>query len=619
MADISQIKAPDGSVYNLKDSAAMIYPYARTLESRTYTNVIATSNDNRGAGFFYMKVVGTTFNTRWHVKVRVRATVPGYELYNTDSIFDLWATQNTYCGYYCLNKVLSGSYRPIYYHSYFRPTSTGYTNGCGGWIGVNLYASSNPTNASYKRTITVDLLEYEDCAVTFVDTLITPDNIPNQSAHTNWYYSSNTSYDNFDACTNGIKSSGDANTTTISLLHHGASYYVADSYVGRYSMLFQVDENRLTPLNNVENGYNNTSKAMLTSVDFNPFGEILYWYSSGTVAAGGSMAGSNTYYAHNSIDLRYTFNCTTSTFTANKPLYLVVTENGDGTCHLTSSTPWSNTLPSTDDGNLYIFLGRTVNGYQLAMYPEHPVYYHDGTKVMRKMPGHSVEKDVPASAAFTDTTNADGVSGASINRFAMCSTAANVESKVADIDSGSLTLEDGARVTVFFTNPNTTSMPTLNVNDTGAKRVLIGTHDSTTSLVLVDGQENLLSGACDFVYSDSYGAWVLMSSGATARNEVVYSQTAPTNALKGTLWVKPAQSTVAETKCLVITASGVSSLPLVINNGNITSDMVVIGHEFSNRLAMVGDIAWTTANGSVTLSGTIDGSTNVVLYLLRSR
>ena len=66
---------------------------------------------------------------------------------------------------------------------------------------------------------------------------------------------------------------------------------------------------------------------------------------------------------------------------------------------------------------------------------------------------------------------------------------------------------------------------------------------------------------------------------------------------------------------LQITSNAFSSLPVTINNSKITSDMVVVQYVLSNPGAQTGDWNWTTANGSIALSGTISGSTTITLYL----
>lgn len=410
MSDISKITLPTGSTYNIKDQEARRVHNPDALDSKTYTNVIGTAVDAEHCSFFYMTVRGTTFNAAWHIKVRVVATVDrtdGY-LYYTDSIFDLWGQQNTYTSYESRNRIYNTSYRPFYNHSYFIASSTGYNNGCSSWIGFNLYNSASATSTAHKRIITVELLQYENCVAELQDTLTTPTDIPNRADHTSWYTSTNTSFTNFDACNQGLKQSGDANTTSISTLQLNSGHYQADSAVYRYQMLFQKDENILTPLNNNSNT-TGTTKTMLTNVEFDAFGKILFYISTTSVAAGGNVGASVLYYAY-PYDLRYTFNITTTTLTAQRPVYLVVTPTSNGMCKIASTSPLAQTLPSTADGNWYIFLGRAYSGYQMMLHPDHPVYMHDGTTVHRILPQDAVATSVAAGLmSSADKTKLDGV------------------------------------------------------------------------------------------------------------------------------------------------------------------------------------------------------------------
>lgn len=74
-----------------------------------------------------------------------------------------------------------------------------------------------------------------------------------------------------------------------------------------------------------------------------------------------------------------------------------------------------------------------------------------------------------------------------------------------------------------------------------------------------------------------------------------------------------------DVKCLVLTSSSFSSLPKTITNANITSDHVVVNSVLSNPSAQTGDWTVTTNNGSLTISGSISGSTTVTLYLVKQR
>lgn len=75
----------------------------------------------------------------------------------------------------------------------------------------------------------------------------------------------------------------------------------------------------------------------------------------------------------------------------------------------------------------------------------------------------------------------------------------------------------------------------------------------------------------------------------------------------------------AKNECLVLTVSGISSLPKTVSNSNIESDMVVIKSTFSNPAAPSGNWDATTGTGTLTISGTISGTTDVTLYLMKSR
>lgn len=388
MADVSKITLPNnGGTFDIKDAYAMQYPYLRAIDSKTYTDVIATENDNRGAGFFFLKIRGDTYDTLWHVRVHIQATVPSNELYHTDTLFDLWGCANTYSAYLCENHIRATGYRPIYSNSLFCVSAAGYDNGCGSWIGVNLTSSKDPTVAAQKRTIVVELLDYSNCSAELQDNLITPDNIPNRASHTNWYSSTNTSYSNFDAYTQGLRQSGDSNTTNIFSLYRSYGNYIADSAVYRYQMLFEVDENTLTPLNN-NNNVKADTHTMLTDVEFDPFKKIYYYNSTTAVAAGNAIGAGGLYYAA-LVDVRYSLN-TASTLTAHEPFYLVVTPTSNGKCKLASETPWAQTLPTTADGNWYVLIGRTSSTYQVMLYTEHPVYMYDGGAVRRVLPPMSV-------------------------------------------------------------------------------------------------------------------------------------------------------------------------------------------------------------------------------------
>lgn len=90
------------------------------------------------------------------------------------------------------------------------------------------------------------------------------------------------------------------------------------------------------------------------------------------------------------------------------------------------------------------------------------------------------------------------------------------------------------------------------------------------------------------------------------------------NAQSGTAVAEAVAEAVDELKVLVITSSSFSSLPQTISNTAITESHVVINSVLSNPSAQTGDWTVTTSNGSLTISGSISGSTTVTLYLALS-
>lgn len=68
-------------------------------------------------------------------------------------------------------------------------------------------------------------------------------------------------------------------------------------------------------------------------------------------------------------------------------------------------------------------------------------------------------------------------------------------------------------------------------------------------------------------------------------------------------------------KVLKVTKSSVSALPTTISNSGITANMECIHSILSNPSAQTGDWTVTTSAGSVSVSGSISGTTNITLYL----
>ena len=76
---------------------------------------------------------------------------------------------------------------------------------------------------------------------------------------------------------------------------------------------------------------------------------------------------------------------------------------------------------------------------------------------------------------------------------------------------------------------------------------------------------------------------------------------------------------IADLPVLVVSCGTISTLPSTINDDDITEDMVVVNQTLGNPAAQTGDWTVSTSNGSLTISGSISGSTTLTLYLSKSR
>ena len=78
-------------------------------------------------------------------------------------------------------------------------------------------------------------------------------------------------------------------------------------------------------------------------------------------------------------------------------------------------------------------------------------------------------------------------------------------------------------------------------------------------------------------------------------------------------------ASVTALRTLLVNCGTVSSLPKTVSNAAIEDDMVVINATLGTPSAQTGDWTVTTSAGSLTISGSISGSTTLTLYLMKSR
>ena len=175
----------------------------------------------------------------------------------------------------------------------------------------------------------------------------------------------------------------DSNTNTIGYqIRTNSQSLPMDSIVYRYRLLFKsLDGNKFVPANN-STSTNATAKRNTIDTVIDPFGGIFYYGTTASVAAGSRPSVGNLWTQY-VITLGYSFNRTGAalTLTAFKPVYIKATPQASGGAVIEAETPYVQDLPTTNDGKIYIYLGVATAATTVEIVPEHPVYYHDGTRI----------------------------------------------------------------------------------------------------------------------------------------------------------------------------------------------------------------------------------------------
>lgn len=178
----------------------------------------------------------------------------------------------------------------------------------------------------------------------------------------------------------------DSNTTYTINYSIDAGYYKAGSgtyAITRYSILAQKPDGTWEKITNTGTNYTtDTSKTANTSGFV--LNQLKYYASTTTIAGGTNTATNVVYSKAASVDMRYSTNCGgTTNWALGEYVYLVGTVGADGLFYLDTTTWWTNSLPSSNDGKLYIRLGKvlTASSYTISFFDDRPVFYHNGTSI----------------------------------------------------------------------------------------------------------------------------------------------------------------------------------------------------------------------------------------------
>ena len=172
----------------------------------------------------------------------------------------------------------------------------------------------------------------------------------------------------------------DSNTNTIGYqIRSNSSSLPMSSIVYRYRLLFtSADNAHFVPANN-STSTNATSARTVCQDKINPFGRIVYYGTTSSVAAGSIPSVSNLWDMY-AFTLGYSFQKSPNyVLTLWKPVYLKCAPQTDGSAIIDSDVPFVQDLPTTEDGKIYIYLGVAYSETAMELLLHHPVYwYKDG-------------------------------------------------------------------------------------------------------------------------------------------------------------------------------------------------------------------------------------------------
>lgn len=169
----------------------------------------------------------------------------------------------------------------------------------------------------------------------------------------------------------------DANTNTIGYQVRGNSGTLPASDTARYYKIYftSADGKKFVPAS-VNSTNNATSARAVNQRPIDPFGEIVYTSANTNFTEGTNITASTIWIIY-TLTLGYSFNRTGSalTLTSWRPVYVKCAPQADGSAIMDADEPIVQSLPTTEDGKIYIYLGYAYNATSIELRAEHPVYY----------------------------------------------------------------------------------------------------------------------------------------------------------------------------------------------------------------------------------------------------
>lgn len=168
----------------------------------------------------------------------------------------------------------------------------------------------------------------------------------------------------------------DANTNTIGYqVRTNSMRLPVSDQTGRYRLLFtSADDTHYVPAN-TSSATSATTAKTVNQRPIDPFGSIRY-YGYTTVLSAGANVGAGYLWQQYVVTMGYSFSDGSVNLNTWDPVYLKCAPQANGSAIIDATDPYVQTLPTTDDGKIYIYLGVANAATTFELTLEHPVYYY---------------------------------------------------------------------------------------------------------------------------------------------------------------------------------------------------------------------------------------------------
>ena len=283
-----------------------------------------------------------------------------------------------------------------------------------------------------------------------------------------------------------VSRGGDNNTTyTLNYSVDSGQYTagVGTYAVTRYSIVAQKPDMTWEKITATSTNYTTgTTKTVNTSGFL--LNQLRYYYTTTTYANGAKIANNYFYEKAASVDMRYSTNCGgTTTWALGDYIYLVGTLGSDGLFYLDTTAWWTNELPSTNDGKLYIRLGLALGaaGYTMSFFEDRPIFYHDGTQI-REYAIADNKQDLLVSGTTIKTINNQSILGSGDLTIDSLPAQSGNANKFLTTDGSSASWANLATVATSGSYSDLSNKPTINDLTTTAQQDALNS-GITTALV----------------------------------------------------------------------------------------------------------------------------------------